>query len=57
MASKSGIRSILRTIGTLLITVGGYEMIGGNILMGGAKVLIGLAIFYFKDKIEEKIEE
>ena len=56
MEKKTTIRPILRTIGTLLITVGGYEMIGGNLLMGGIKVLIGLGIFFIKDKLEEILD-
>ena len=56
MARKTGIRSILRTIGTLLITVGGYEMVGGNLIIGGIKVAIGLGIFYLKDKLEEILD-
>jgi len=50
--SITGLRSVLRTIGTLLVAVGGYEMVGGNLLYGGAKVLLGLAIYYIKDKME-----
>ena len=49
---KPGLRSVLRTIGTLLVAVGGYEMVGGNIIGGGIKVLVGMAIYYFKDKLE-----
>jgi len=49
---KPGLRSVLRTIGTLLVAVGGYEIVGGNIAMGSLKVLIGLLIYYIKDKIE-----
>jgi len=49
---KPGLRSVLRTIGTLLVAVGGYEIVGGNIAMGSLKVLIGLVIYYIKDKIE-----
>ena len=48
----TGLRSVLRTIGTLLVAVGGYEMVGGNIVSGGIKVLIGLAVYYIKDKME-----
>ena len=48
----TGLRSVLRTIGTLLVAVGGYEMVGGNIVGGGIKVLLGLAIYYIKDKME-----
>jgi len=49
---RPGLRSVLRTIGTLLVAVGGYEMVGGNIVGGGIKVLVGLVIYYIKDLLE-----
>ena len=48
------VRPAYRTLGTMLISIGSYDVASGHIISGVAKILIGFFIYYIKDLSESK---